>query len=801
MQRHRLWNAVYVAVVSAGFGGAAIAQDAAVAPSGAEDAAVATKDLETLTVLGSRRLDRSSDTQTAVPVDVIPLDFAAEQGAQFDLAQTLQYTAPSFTSTRQTGADGADLIDGAALRGLGSDQTLLLVNGKRHHTVSLVNIYGARNRGNTGSDLNAIPVLAIERVEILRDGAAAQYGSDAIAGVINLALKRRPGCETVLGYGLYSRGDGENSLASAYCGLSLFNGGHFAVTGEWQDRGRSDRSEPRGSPRIIGDSEVENRTLYINGDMPLGDAAEFYFTAGMQSRDASSAAFARDGVDDVPSRNSAGMYPDGFVPFIDGELEDRYSIVGLRGDATAWHWDLSHTYGSNAFDYTIRNTLNASIANRDLLDGGRGISPSQFDAGGFSFVQSTTNVDISRYYDGVLNGLNVAFGAEHREEDYRIRAGERGSYADYDGPGGGNPGSQGFPGFQPSDVTDRGRDSNAAYVDLEADITDRLLVAVAGRYEDYSDFGTTTTGKLASAFRATDTLLLRGSVSTGFRAPSLQQTYFSSTITEFASGSPVDIVIAPNDSALVRLAGIAALREETSRSATLGLTWTPRPNLSMTVDAYRIDIDDRIILGGEFDETDPNIGPILTSLQVGVARFFSNAADTKTQGLDFTLTHDSDLWGGKLNTYLGVNFSKTQVIRVNTPAALAGREDTFLPERDRLFLENGAPSRKGVLSFDYALGAWSTNLKVIHFGPQTLGTFSGTANGVANQHYGARTSADLSFTYSFNEHAKLSVGGTNLFDVFASRQNPDETDNGHISESVQFGLNGTAYFTRFYYRF
>jgi len=262
-------------------------------------------------------------------------------------------------------------------------------------------------------------------------------------------------------------------------------------------------------------------------------------------------------------------------------------------------------------------------------------------------------------------------------------------------------------------------------------------------------------------------------------------------------------VIAPNDSELVRLAGIPNLREETSTSGTLGVTWAPNENLSMTLDAYRIDIEDRIILGGEFDETDPNIGPILTSMQVGVARFFMNAVDTKTQGLDFTLTHDTDLWDGKLATNLGLNISKTEVTRVNTPPLLAGREDAFLPERDRLFIEYGAPRRKGVLSFDYGRGAWSTNLKVIHFGPQTLGTFTGSAGpgGIANHRYEAKTSADLSLTYSFTDDAKLTVGGTNLFDVFPTRQDPNETDNGHVSESIQFGLNGTAYFARFWYRF
>ena len=756
--------------------------------------------LDTVSVLGSRRVDRSSDTTSLAPVDVIPLAQATEQGAQFDLAQTLQYTAPSFNSTRQTGADGADLIDGAALRGLGSDQTLVLVNGKRRHTVSLVNVYGARDRGNTGTDLNAIPMLAIERVEVLRDGAAAQYGSDAIAGVMNIALKRRPGCESVVGYGQYSRGDGENWLASAYCGVGFTMGGGLSITGEWQDRGRSNRATAENPLRIIGDSKVENRSIYLNGDLPLGEAAEAYFTAGMQSRDASSAAWARDGIGsgDIPSRNSAAMYPGGFVPFIDGVLEDRYNIVGLRGDIGQWHWDLSHTYGYNELNYTINNTLNASIANRNLSSGGRGISPSSFDAGGFSFQQGTSNFDVSRYYDGVLNGLNVAFGAEAREERYRIRTGEFGSYADLDGPGGGNPGSQGFPGFQPSDVTDRSRDSSAVYTDVEIDFSERFMMGMAARYEDYSDFGSTLNGKLAMAFKVSDSFLLRGSASTGFRAPSLQQKYFSSTITDFVGGVATDFLIASNDSALARTAGIPALVEETSTGATLGFTWTPRDNLSMTVDAYRIEIDDRVVLSGGFDSTDPDIGPILDARGVGGARFFFNSVDTRTQGVDLTVAHDMAWGGGTLATYLGVNFSKTEITQVHTPPQLAGREEVLLSERERLFLEQGAPRRKGVLGFDYTHGPWDTSLKIIHFGPQTLGTWSGPP---LYQRYEAKTSADASVTYAFTDQAKVTIGAANVFDVHPTRQDPLETDSGHVSESVQFGLNGTAYFARLYYKF
>ena len=801
--RARLFRAVHYALCLAGglaVAAPALAQDAAAPAEPASEA----KTLDTVSVLGSRRSQRSSDTASISPVDVLPMAQATEEGAQFDLAQSLQYAAPSFNSTRQTGADGADLIDSAALRGLGSDQTLVLVNGKRHHTTALVNLFGARNRGNTGTDLNTIPLMAIDSVEILRDGAAAQYGSDAIAGVMNIALKKRKGCEAVAGWGQYSRGDGENWLASGYCGVGLGTDGVLGITVEYQDRGRSDRSEPKGSPRIIGDSKIRNQTLFLNGEKPLSENATLYFTAGLQNRDASSAAFAREGIgsEDIPSRNSEAMYPNGFVPFIDGDLEDRFGTVGLRWGMGEWQADLSATYGYNELRYDINHTLNASIANLDLLNGGRGVSASRFDAGGFSFRQNTYNFDVSRYFDTVFNGFNAAFGLERRDERYSIYAGEPGSYIDADGVGvGGNAGSQGFPGFQPSDAGSHERDSWAAYVDLEADFTDRLTAGFALRYEDYSDFGDTLTGKLAAGFRATDTLMLRASASTGFRAPSLQQKYFSSTITDFINGEPVDVVIAPNGGTIANAAGLPLLQDETSRNYTLGLTWSPTANTSFTLDAYRINIDDRIVLSGRFDTTDPTIGAILQSLGVGQAQFFVNSVDTKTEGVDLTFNHEAEWGGGKLGTFVALNLNRTKVTGIHAPPALVGREDVLLSERERLFIEQGAPKSKAVVGFDYSRGAWEGDLKVIYFGPQTLGTFSGTAGGVPNARYDAKTSADISVTYAFGENTKLTVGGANVFDVKPTRQDPNETDNGHVFDSVQFGLNGAAYFVRLWHRF
>ncbi|MFG6466949.1 TonB-dependent receptor plug domain-containing protein [Roseateles sp. BYS87W] len=756
--------------------------------------------LERVTVVGSRKtLPAASSTETLVPVDIYSMSKVTEGGGQFDLAQSLQYLSPSFNSTRQTGADGADLIDSAALRGLGSDQTLVLVNGKRRHTVALVNLFGARNRGTTGTDMNSLPLLAIDNVQVLRDGAAAQYGSDAIAGVINVQLKKKAGCEAVAGYGQYSAGDGKNYLASAYCGVKLA-GGTLGVTGEWQDRGRSNRADP-GNPRTIGDTKVENKTLYLNGEFPLAGADKVYVTAGAQDRDASSAAWARNGDDDIPSRNSAAMYPNGFVPYINGKIQDRYLIVGWKSVVAGWDTDLSQTYGSNKLRYNISNTLNASIANKDLLAGGKGISPNQFDAGGFGFSQATTNFDVSHFFPDLLGGSNIAFGAEYRKEKYDIVAGEPGSYIDADGVGfGGNAGSQGFPGFQPSDATNKSRNSQALYVDWEANLTPALTLDAALRAEHYSDFGSTTTAKLAGSYKASKEWLLRGAASTGFRAPSLQQLYFSSTFTDFISGKPLDVVLAPNGSKIANAAGVPSLKQEKSKNVTLGFTFKPSADTALTVDLYQIKIRDRIVLSGRFDEDNyPKLGAILQGLGVGQAQFFVNSINTKTEGLDLTASTRARLGAGQLNTFLALNVSRTQVTAINAPAALKGFEDVLLSERERLFIEQGGPRAKATLGFEYSQGAWTSEAKVIYFGSQTQGTFSGPP--VPNLHYKPKASMDLGLSWQATPALKLSVGGNNVFNVKPTRQNPDETDNGFYYDSVQFGLNGASYFARAHYRF
>jgi iron complex outermembrane receptor protein len=759
-------------------------------------------------VVGTRRLDRSA-AEAPVPIDQIPVARLLRSSGRFDVGQLLQFSAPSFNSNRQVGADGADHIDSATLRGLGPDQTLVLVNGKRQHSVALVNVYGSRARGNTGTDLNTIPALAVERIDVLRDGAAAQYGSDAIAGVINIGLKRSKGLDVIASSGEYTEGDGRSSQLAANYGFDVGERGFLNLTAEYLQRGASNRNEDPCRPhREIGDAAVENRTLYVNGAVGTGDRGEVYFHGGAQQREGDASAYDRTGIDPpcgrtshIPWRNSAQMYPNGFAPRIGTDLEDHSLTVGTRTSLAGWSIDLNATHGRNRMDYIIGSTLNASRANADLLAAGRGISPASFDAGGFSFTQNTVGLDVTRFFPDAIAGINVAFGAESRRENYTIRAGERGSWDDYDGPGGGNAGSQGFPGFRPEDVTDKSRHAAGAYVDVETQITDDFLLAAAARFEHYSDFGDAQIGKLAGSYELNPGLLLRGSVSGGFRAPSLQQQYFSSTITNFIQGVPIDIVIAPSGSPIALAAGVAHLRQEKSRNASLGFAYAPASNVSITLDAYVVDVRDRIVLIQGINTSDltspetASLRSVLEAMNVGRAQFLVNAVDTRTKGLDLTVNHTTDIGAGTLSSYLGMNYNINTITAVNPTSVLRAEGiDAFLSRRERLFIEGAAPKSKAILSANYLLGPWDATLKLTYFGAIRLGTFSGAS--VPDQRYRPRTSVDVSLGYELSRTLMLTVGGMNIFDAKPSPQDDNETDTNFTYESVQMGFNGPAWFAR-----
>jgi len=743
--------------------------------------------------VGSRSPERSR-TDTPVPVDVVALEEIADEAGQLDLGQLLQYVAPSFNSNRQSGSDGSDHIDAATLRGLGPDQVLVLINGKRRHTSSLVYIFGSRARGNVGTDLNTIPVSAIERIEILRDGAAAQYGSDAIAGVINIVLKKSTGGDVLLSAGQYIEGDGTNEQVAVNYGIPLGQkGGVLNLTGEFLDREKTNRAGP-DEPRVIGDSASENHTLFYNLDIPTSDTSAFYGHGGYNGRDGLAGAWYRGGVgsEDIPSRNSEQMYPNGFVPDIGTDIRDLSVAIGHRRLVGPWSMDLSTTYGSNKMEFIISKTLNASIATTN-----NGISPTTFDAGGFEFTQKTTNLDFSRYFREWMHGVSVAAGLEYRRESYEIFAGEPGSYADFDGPGGGNAGSQGFPGFQPVDEVDASRNSKAAYVDMEFRTSPKLLLTAALRGEDYNDFGNTINGKVSFAFAATPLLNLRGSASSGFRAPSLHQRYFSSTFTDFIAGEAADVKLARNDSELARLVGIPSLKEEESMNYSLGLTWNPRTSTALTLDVYQINIDDRIVLTGGFTTDDPDIGDIIAAQNLAEARFFTNAIDTQTRGMDVSVTNTRTLSQGSLTLGAALNLNETEVERVNTAPGLAGKEDIYFNQRERMFVEGSAPKTKGTINADYRTGGWNTGVRVIYFGELESGTWTQIDDPSAPpQHYDARFTTDLYFGYELPRNVTLTVGGTNIFDEYPTSQDPFETENGGEWENVQMGFNGAAYYVR-----
>jgi iron complex outermembrane receptor protein len=683
-------------------------------------------------VVGSRRQDRTA-VESVVPVDIIQVSQLLTTLGQPDVNQMLQYVAPSFNSNKQSGADGADHIDPATLRGLGPDQTLVLINGKRRHQSSLINLFGSRGRGNTGTDLNAIPISAIDHIEILRDGAAAQYGSDAIAGVINIVLKSNTNEFT----GDYTTGvrnstpPGKYDVLKenkAYDGmLSQLNGNYGTKIGDkgfvnvTLDYSKLDHTFRRADPtkfengvyrNKFGDAASENFATYFNSSFNTGENTEVYMFGGYNYRFTDAFAFSRDANEE---RNVLDIYPNGFDPQIQSIITDKSLSIGMKTLIRGWKVDFNNTFGVNNFHYYVDHTLNSSLLAK---------SPTRFDAGGFSLAQNTTVLDISRLFSGVAKGLNVAFGVEHRIETYQIIAGEEASYKTYghqvfsvDGdtifrPGG----SQGFPGFQPANEVKESRSNFGAYADLELDATKRFTINAAGRVEHYSDFGNTINGKLASRYKISDNLSLRGSLSSGFRAPSLAQLYFNSTFTDIVAGQAIDKIIAKNNSPITRELGIPALKQEVSTNAGLGFTAKVKA-LTLTVDGYYVKIKGRIVLTGAFTSDDDVIGDELKKLNIGAAQFFTNAVNTSTKGVDAILTYSLSFSGQQnLKFSLAANFNNMVIDKIYTNQKLQGKENTYFGLREQYFLLASAPKSKFNFGVDYTKENFFANLKLTRFG-------------------------------------------------------------------------------------
>ncbi len=851
--------------------------------------------LSEVVITGSRNPNRTA-TESTVPVDVIDVKELANVSPQVNLNQILNYVAPSFTSNTQTISDGTDHIDPASLRGLGPDQVLVLINGKRRHTSSLVNVNGTFGRGSVGTDLNAIPAAAIQRIEVLRDGAAAQYGSDAIAGVINIILNRTVNELTLTATtgANFSKNandqtggsDGATTNVAGSYGISLGEkGGYMTLSGdfdvrqeysrmkEWEGsvfnlyntverfaredgadlsllldddvtdvlqyanaagidtQGATTKAElqpilsgdnttaelsARGLERSdfnmrVGQSALRGGRFFANFSLPLDDnGTEIYSFAGISSRNGNSAGFYR-----LPnqSRTYTPAYFNGFLPEINSNVRDQSFSLGIKGMIGDWNVDLSNTYGKNSFLYVIGNTYNASLQNA---------SPTTFDAGGFSFSQNTANLDISKFYDDVLNGLNVAFGSEYRSENYDIVAGEEASYAQYTANGevvklasqqpsvdffdASRPGgSQVFPGFAPTNALSRGRSSVAGYLDLEADFSDAFLASFATRYENYSDFGSTINFKLAARVKASENLNLRGALNTGFRAPSLHQLNFNSTSTIFDNlGNPQEVGTFANDSKAANLLGIPALKEETSQSISLGLTSKiPSANLTVTVDGYFVKIDDRVVYTGQFSGpgTGTELDNLLRQANATAASFFANAIDTESKGLDLVVTQDaflSDSW--RLKSVLAGTLSKTKKvgdIKASDVLIDAGLVDTYFPEDSRVYLEQAVPRTKVNLTNTFLSDKFVIFLRNVYFGKVTEATTT-----IANQQvFGTKLVTDLSLGYKATENFTLTIGANNLFDIYPDRADPafGNRSDGRFDwsrRSQQFGIGGRFLFAR-----
>ncbi|WP_395048843.1 TonB-dependent receptor domain-containing protein [Flavobacterium sp.] len=802
-------------------------------------AAEGEQELQEVQIVGSRNSKRTV-VNSAVPIDIIDVKTVTTQSGKLEINELLQYVAPSFNANKQSGSDGADHVDPASLRGMGPDQTLVLINGKRRHQSSLINLFGTRGRGNTGTDLNAIPASSIKRIEILRDGAAAQYGSDAIAGVINIVLNDNINELTgAISFGTYNTDakgdfpsgtantkdfrldtngngnsfgknkqfDGASTKITANYGIGLGKkGGYVNLTGEFLNKEKTLR--PGFDFRKgFGEASITGVNFTGNLLLPVSDKIDFYAFGGTNHRDTDAYAFTRnDGERVVES-----IYPGGFTPRITSVIIDNSIVAGFKTKTSSgWNIDLSNTYGKNVFDYTIKGTLNASLESA---------SPTQFDAGGHSLSQNTINLDFSKNYDSVLEGMNLAFGAEYRTENFEIFAGEIGSYATYDTNGNpitnpatqsapidpisGEPrpgGSQGFPGYSPKNVVDESRSNFSAYADAEFDITEKFLVSTAVRFENYSDFGSTINGKISSRYKISDNINLRGSVSTGFRAPSLAQIYYNTSFTNFSSSGATEVLLSANDSPVTKAFGIESLNEEKAVNASLGFTVT-KGNFTATIDGYMINVKDRIVLTGYFDAS--SLG-----LNVDAAQFFVNGADTKTKGLDVVLAWKKKFGENSFGATLTGNVNHMEITDVKNGSL---DEQTFFGERDKAFLLASAPESKFGLNLTYDRKWFNAGLSFTRFSEVKLldyqmyedvadyGSFSDQIS-AATDTYSSKMVTDLTLGFKLSKSLKLSVGGNNIFNIYPDQQD-DWVEAGGYWDSVQMGFNGAYYYARLGFNF
>ncbi len=840
-------------------------------------------ELEKLVVLGSRFEERSV-SDSPVPVDVITEEEIVATG-QTEVGRIIQELIPSFNFSSSTISDGTDALRPATLRGLGPDQVLVLVNGKRRHKSALIHVNTSVGRGTAGVDMNAIPVSAIKRIEVLRDGASAQYGSDAISGVINIVLKDGYDGKITATAGQLYEGDGETLVASINKGFSLGGESVVNVTLEVRDRkssnraglmgdiqyrgsmcqdnidgspigclssawsyddlngdGRKNENEPytrrAKSPLTLTDDPVNDPERSIDRDVfRVGDAdstqvsfvtnmrgpvdfmdGEVYSFFDLSIRDNESGGFYRQNRN---GGNPAGSdYPDGFLPLINTRVNDYAFGAGFEADLTdSVEMDLSYVVGGNTFAFEITDSQNASwVACRQKTDKSgciegvdyTGDAQTSAEAGELKLFQHTVNLD----FTSPFSFGNFAWGGEYRREKYQIVAGETYSWEDYDMPGGSPGGIQVFPGFKPSNEVSETRDAIGAYAETEFDLGDMLLLSPAVRYENYSDFGNTFNGKLSARAALSDSFALRGSASTGFRAPSMQQIYFNNTSTQLNQGVLRTVGTHRNDSNLAKEIGVPELKEETSRNFSAGFVFNPLPVLTITTDFYHITIDDRVILSGRIEDTEGIPESIRAVLRPdnSQGQFFMNAADTTTKGVDIVASLDHSFADASaLRLVLAGTVNETEITDVNLPAGLP---ESLFTDQDRSIVEEWQPKDRFSLSGTYSRGPASLLIAVHRYGEYTV-----TEANQDTQTFGAKYLTDASLSVDVGKMGTFKIGANNLFDVKPDKNTIGQARGGTIQDhdgsvivdspgvftysrrSAPFGFNGGYYYVAYEYAF
>ena len=780
---------------------------AAWADTAPADSPQTSKELQQVVVTGTRATDRTA-AESLSPIDIVsPADLTSS--GYTDLASALNSVLPSLDFPRPAINDGNDALRPASLRGLSPDDVLVLVDGKRYHTSALVNYNSSVGRGAAPVDLNSIPISAIDHIEVLRDGAAAQYGSDAIAGVINIVLKhgaRAGGNEISANGGIMDAGDGANNGVDGSVGIPLGGTGDKApgwarLAWNYQNQMNTNRSENTDRATTLagatnttgypyeryGDPAEKTYQLLLNFGYQVTPNIEVYGYLNGSKRDVTSNGYYRSY---DSARNVPEIYPNGFLPQIVNHTNDVAFVFGVKGHtAGGWQWDVSADYGENNLVFDIQDSVNTNLYYT------KGYSPTYFHAGTFANKQGVFNVDISKEFDwGLHNPVTVAFGAEYRNESYDIGAGDPDSYF-FDPntliPGTTSPyagGSQVYPGLAPEVAGNFSRHSKAAYVDVETDLTDKWSAGVAARYEDYSDAGSTRSGKLSTRYQLTDTFALRGTVSNGFRAPSLAQQNYESVVTLIQNGALAQIGTYRTSNPTAIALGAKPLVPEKSVNYSLGGVWQPTSNFNATLDVYQIRIWDQILYSDQIPVSIPGN-------QVTGAQFFVNGATTRTRGADVITSYHLDLDSlGAVNLSGSANYNQTTILHVSTPAF--GRASQGL-------LTDATPRTKFVFAGDWLIHNFDLHANATRYG--TVTRLGDDYNGDEDQIFSARWIFDLAASYNWRTWT-FTVGAdniTNQYPTKAALNNvyEDRADGLQYSSLSPFGFNGRYWYGKVTFRF